>query len=107
VLHAFKGCLGPVRTGDRLVFFTDGLPEARNRSGRFCRLDQQIETLRRSDLQAAADELLDRLSAHTRHRLDDIAVLLAELTLTDPGPGAPVRGTGRTGPLQAWQPVIR
>jgi sigma-B regulation protein RsbU (phosphoserine phosphatase) len=72
-----------VRAGDRLVFFTDGLLEARDRAGRFFRLDQQIETLRRPDLQAAADELLDRLRAHTRHRLD-VAVLLA---LTDPVPG--------------------
>jgi sigma-B regulation protein RsbU (phosphoserine phosphatase) len=77
-----------VRTGDRLVFFTDGLLEARDRAGRFFRLDEQIETLRRPDLQAAADELLDRLRAHTRHRLDDdVAVLLADLTLTDPVPG--------------------
>jgi serine phosphatase RsbU (regulator of sigma subunit) len=76
-----------VRTGDRLVFFTDGLLEARDRVGRFFRLDQQIEALRRPDLQSAADDLLDRLRAHTRHRLDDdVAVLLAELTLTDPVP---------------------
>jgi sigma-B regulation protein RsbU (phosphoserine phosphatase) len=34
----------------------------------------------------AIDELMDRLRAHTRRRLDDdVAVLLAELTLTDPG----------------------
>jgi len=47
---------------------------------------RQVETLRQPDLQAAADGLLDRLRAHTRHRLDDdVAVLLAELTLTDPG----------------------
>jgi phosphoserine phosphatase RsbU/P len=75
-----------VRDGDRLLFFTDGLLEARDRAGRFFRLDQQIDALRRPGLQAAADELLDRLRAHTRHRLDDdVAVLLAELTLTDPG----------------------
>jgi serine phosphatase RsbU (regulator of sigma subunit) len=74
-----------VRTGDRLVFFTDGLLEARGRDGQFFRLDQQVETLRQPDLQVAADELLDRLRAHTRYRLDDdVAVLLAELTLTDP-----------------------
>jgi sigma-B regulation protein RsbU (phosphoserine phosphatase) len=82
-----------VRTGDRLLFFTDGLLEARDRAGRFFRVDQQTDALRRPDLQAAADELLDRLRAHTRHRLgDDVAVLLAELTLTDPGllqPAAP------------------
>jgi hypothetical protein len=36
---------------------------------------------------AAADELLDRLRSRTRHRLDDdVAVLLAELTLTGAGP---------------------
>jgi phosphoserine phosphatase RsbU/P len=75
-----------VRTGDRLLFFTDGLLEARDRAGRFFRVDQQTDALRRPDLEAAADELLDRLRAHTRRRLDDdVAVLLAEFTLTDPG----------------------
>jgi sigma-B regulation protein RsbU (phosphoserine phosphatase) len=81
-----------VRTGDRLLFFTDGLLEARGRAGDFFRVDQQTDALRRPDLQAAADELLERLRAHTRHRLDDdVAVLLAELTLSDPGrqPAAP------------------
>jgi hypothetical protein len=88
-----------VRTGDRLLFFTDGLLEARDRAGRFFRVDQQIQALSRPDLQAAVDELMDRLRAHTRRRLDDdVAVLLAELTLTDPGfqPAAPgQRAAGR------------
>jgi phosphoserine phosphatase RsbU/P len=81
-----------VRSGDRLLFFTDGLLEARDRAGRFFRVDQQTDALRQPDLQAAADELLDRLRAHTRRRLDDdVAVLLAELTLTYAGlePAAP------------------
>jgi hypothetical protein len=81
-----------VRTGDRLLFFTDGLLEARDRAGRFFRVDRQTDALGQPDLQAAADELLDRLRAHTRRRLDDdVAVLLAELTLTDVGlePAAP------------------
>ena len=43
-----------VRTGDRLLFFTDGLLEARDRAGRFFRVDQQIQALSRPDLQAAA-----------------------------------------------------
>ncbi len=82
-----------VRTGDRLLFFTDGLLEARDRAGRFFRVDQQIQALSRPDLQAAVDELLDRLRAHTRRMLDDdVAVLLAELTLTDPGPKPTVPG---------------
>src|SRR5579859_650402 len=85
-----------VRTGDRLLFFTDGLLEARDRAGRFFRVDQQTDALRRPDLSAAADELLDRLRSHTRHRLDDVAVLLAELTPTDLGlqPAAPGRQPG-------------
>ena len=73
-----------VHDGDRLLFYTDGLLEARDRAGRFFRLDQQIAALRRPDLQAAADDLLSRLRAHTRHLDDDIAILLAELTLTSP-----------------------
>ena len=77
-----------VRTGERLLFFTDGLLEARDRAGRFFRVDQQIQALSRPDLQTAVDELLDRLRAHTRRTLDDdVAVLLAELTLTAPSPG--------------------
>lgn len=84
-----------VRTGDRLLFFTDGLLEARDRAGRFFRVDQQIQALSRPDLQAAADELLDRLRAHTGRRLDDdVAVLLAELTLTDPDSGRPRQASG-------------
>ena len=43
-----------MRTGDRLLFFTDGLLEARDRAGRFFRVDQQIQALSRPDLQAAA-----------------------------------------------------
>ena len=36
-----------VRTGDRLLFFTDGLLEARDRAGRFFCLDEHIQILRR------------------------------------------------------------
>ena len=75
-----------VRAGDRLLFFTDGLLEARGRDGRFFRLDDHVEELRQPSPQAAVDALLDRLRVHTRHRLDDdVAVLLVELVL--PGAG--------------------
>ena len=60
-----------VAAGDRLVFYTDGLLEARDRAGRYFRLEDCLDTLRRTDLQAAADELLDRPLAHTGRRLDD------------------------------------
>jgi hypothetical protein len=88
-------------SGDRLLFFTDGLLEARNRAGQFFRVDQQIDALRRPGLQAAADELLGRLLAHTRHRLDDdVAVLLAELTLTGPGRALQPAGPAACGSRQ-------
>ena len=82
-----------VRTGDRLLFFTDGLLEARDRAGRFFRVDQQIEALSRPDLQAAADELLDRLRAHPAPARRRRRRMLADLTLTDPAlqPAAPGR----------------
>jgi sigma-B regulation protein RsbU (phosphoserine phosphatase) len=68
-----------VGEGDRLVFYTDGLLEARDQAGRYFRLEDCADTLRGPDLGAAADELLDRLVAHTGRRLDDdVAVLLFE-----------------------------
>ena len=70
-----------VRTGDRVVFFTDGLLEARNRAGRYFRVEDYVGTLRRPDLEAAIDELLDHLMAHAGRKLDDdVAVLLLEAT---------------------------
>ena len=68
-----------VGEGDRVVFYTDGLLEARDRAGRYFRLEDCADTLRGPDLEAAADELLGRLVAHTGRRLDDdVAVLLFE-----------------------------
>jgi phosphoserine phosphatase RsbU/P len=87
-----------VNVGDRLVFYTDGLLEARDRAGRYFPLEDCLDTLRHSDLQAAADELLSRLLAHARHKLDDdVALLLVEATsppappARDPAPGPPLR----------------
>jgi phosphoserine phosphatase RsbU/P len=70
-----------VGVGDRLVFYTDGLLEARDRAGRYFQLEECIDTLRQPDLEAAADQLLARLVAHTGRRLeDDVALLLFEAT---------------------------
>jgi phosphoserine phosphatase RsbU/P len=70
-----------VNVGDRLVFYTDGLLEARDRAGRYFRIEECLDTLRHPDLQAAADELLSRLLMHARRKLDDdVALLLLEAT---------------------------
>jgi hypothetical protein len=70
-----------VSAGDRLVFFTDGLLEARDRTGRFFRLEDCLDTLRHPDPQTAVDGLLSRLLTHTGGKLDDdVALLLLEAT---------------------------
>jgi phosphoserine phosphatase RsbU/P len=83
-----------VNVGDRLVFYTDGLLEARDRAGRYFRLEDCLDTLSHPDLQAAADELLSRLLAHARRKLDDdVALLLVEATSPAAGPDTdPARG---------------
>jgi phosphoserine phosphatase RsbU/P len=77
-----------VSAGDRLLFYTDGLLEARDRAGRYFRLDDCLDTLRHPDLQAAVDGLLDRLLAHAGGKLDDdVALLLLEATSPPARPG--------------------
>jgi phosphoserine phosphatase RsbU/P len=85
-----------VNVGDRLVFYTDGLLEARDRAGRYFRLEDCLDTLSHPDLQAAADELLSRLLSHARRKLDDdVALLLVEATSPAARPDTePARGLG-------------
>ncbi len=65
-----------VGAGDRLLFYTDGISEARNRSGAFFPL-LTCEAVREG---SQPDEILDRLSRdvlhHVGHALDDDAAML-------------------------------
>jgi phosphoserine phosphatase RsbU/P len=65
-----------VSQGDRLLFYTDGVLEARDLEGEYFRLEDFTDILRGPDLQAAADGLVDRLLAHCGGGLDDDAALL-------------------------------
>jgi phosphoserine phosphatase RsbU/P len=86
-----------VHTGDRLLFCTDGLLEARDRVGRYFRPEDCVDTLREPDLQAAADGLLDRLLDHAGRKLDDdVALLLLEV---EPPPAG-----NQQGPVAALAP---
>jgi sigma-B regulation protein RsbU (phosphoserine phosphatase) len=95
-----------VSAGDRLLFYTDGLLEARDRAGRYFRLEDCLGTLRHPDLQAAVDGLLGRLLAHAGRRLDDdVALLLLEATSSPARPGQDARAV--MAPGQATVPERR
>ena len=65
--------------GARLLYYTDGLVEARNREGDFFPLADSAPALRAGSLGAALDNLLGRLVDHTGYRTDDdMALLLVE-----------------------------
>jgi phosphoserine phosphatase RsbU/P len=89
-----------VHTGDRLLFCTDGLLEARDRAGRYFRPEDYLGTLRDPDLQAAVDGLLDRLLDHAGRKLDDdVALLLLEVE--------PLPAGDQEGPVAALAPASR
>lgn len=65
--------------GARLLLYTDGLIEARDRRGRFFPLDDHTEGLNDPSLDLALDNLIDQLVLHAgAHVDDDLALLLAE-----------------------------
>lgn len=97
-----------VSAGDRLLFYTDGLLEARDREGRYFRLEDCLDALRHLDLQAAVDGLLDRLLSHTRRKLDDdVALLLLEAASPAwPGQDAPAVLTPGRPAVAGHRPLV-
>lgn len=74
----------PLSHGDRVLFYTDGLVEARDTRGVMFGLETPAthEVLTSADLGATLDDLLKLLIAHTGHRVDDdVALVIAQ-----PGP---------------------
>ncbi|NGN69674.1 SpoIIE family protein phosphatase, partial [Streptomyces sp. A7024] len=65
--------------GDRVLFYTDGLTEARNRSGTMLDLQSLHPACALPDLDDALDTVLSAVGRHTgRIRGDDIALVLIE-----------------------------
>ncbi|MDP3894784.1 PP2C family protein-serine/threonine phosphatase [Nocardioides sp.] len=65
--------------GARLLLYTDGLVEARDRRGRFFPLDDHVDGLSHPSLDHALDHLVDELVLHVgAHVDDDLALVLAE-----------------------------
>ncbi len=65
--------------GDRLLLYTDGLIEGRDRAGEpFGLVEASVETLATDDIEDALDALMARFHLHVEGKVaDDIAVLLA------------------------------
>jgi serine phosphatase RsbU (regulator of sigma subunit) len=75
--------------GDRLLFFTDGLAEARDSKGEFVDVDALVAGVAAGEFEQALPGVLDRLH-HTATSIDDdLALLLVEF-------GTPVRGNVAT-----------
>ena len=69
----------PWPPGARMLFFTDGLVEARDRSGEFFPLDDYAVEIGEGTVEDALDRLVERLLAYGGQRLrDDLALVLAE-----------------------------
>lgn len=72
--------------GDRLLLYTDGLSESRDRNGAFLDLRGLAPLLVGGTLEQALDRVLSAVRAHSAHHAftDDVAVLLLEHTATGP-----------------------
>lgn len=78
--------------GDAILLYTDGISEARDKSGEFFPLAQYCQTLDARDPETALDRLSAGVLAHVGHPLDDDAALL--LLARDRWPAAPASSPG-------------
>ncbi len=78
--------------GDRLLFFTDGLAEARDRDGNFLDLGELVTGVGAADFDQALPGVLARLHSAAQQIDDDLALLLVEYGV--PGGSEPVVASG-------------
>lgn len=72
-----KVCVIPFKDRDRLLFYTDGISEARDKHGTFYPLGEAGTLLGAGDLGSALDRLIEDVLRHVGHALlDDAAILL-------------------------------
>jgi phosphoserine phosphatase RsbU/P len=64
--------------GARMLFYTDGLVEARDERGEFFPLDDFADELAEGTVQDALDRLVDHVTAYAGTMNDDLALVLAE-----------------------------
>lgn len=65
--------------GTRVLLYTDGLVEARDRRGRFFPIEREADTLRAPDMDHSLDAVVDHVLTHAGGHLDDdLALVLLE-----------------------------
>ncbi|WP_344565658.1 PP2C family protein-serine/threonine phosphatase [Streptomyces axinellae] len=81
----------PFAPGDQLLFYTDGVTEARDADNRFYPLDQRAHLLKDPDPEGALEAVRQDIQEHVRSPLNDDAAMLL-LRYRDVGPLLPVPG---------------
>lgn len=81
----------PFVPGDQLLFYTDGVTEARDADNRFYPLDQRAHLLKDPDPEGALEAVRQDIQEHVRSPLNDDAAMLL-LRYRDVGPLLPVPG---------------
>jgi serine phosphatase RsbU (regulator of sigma subunit) len=92
----------PLGPGDQILFYTDGISEARDRAGAFYPLSQCGQILAGNDPDKALDVLRDQVIRHVGHKLtDDAAMLLVSTAAAEEALGAGQSGSAPSVPPQA------
>lgn len=87
---AWAVCSIPFKYGDRLLFYTDGISEARDKEGTFYPVEKTGAFLGSQDLNLALDRLTEDVLRHVGHALlDDAAILLIGRGQPLPSPACP------------------
>ena len=87
--------------GDRLLFFTDGLVEARDARGGFVDVEELVDIVRASAFDDALPGILARLHSTAGRIDDDLALLLVELAPSPAAGGAGSPGDGSAAVVSA------
>ncbi len=96
-LSGYAEAIIPWRRGDRLLLYTDGLSEARDRSGEFLPVASLAPRMRTGSVEQAVDEIVAAAAAHVPGgKLDDdlAVVLIQNLTEDRESPGAKTHQAG-------------
>jgi serine phosphatase RsbU (regulator of sigma subunit) len=85
----------PFGPGDQILFYTDGISEARDKTGAFYPLSQCGQILADHDAEAALDLIKRQVISHVGHTLtDDAAMLLVKCAAVSEPAGAPLTVPG-------------